>query len=148
MRSMMTLLSAGFGHFDSAEFDELCSHAFNLHAVDLFHQRGRKSIFHAKHDANLVHSHLTCHFEKTRRLLSECHPDWFTSLHAFQCDPDRSSLADFTSCGGDGFLLFVASARETDKEKATIADTEIAGRVFPQPLKIVDAYRGEGYKAP
>src|SRR6266436_4779891 len=51
-------VAAGLGHLYSAKFDELRGDALDLHAVDLFHQSRRKSIFHAEHDADLVHNNL------------------------------------------------------------------------------------------
>ena len=59
-------IAAGFRHLHSAQLDELGSHAVNLHAVDLLHQRGRKSILHAEHDADFVHGCLTF-------ILATCH---------------------------------------------------------------------------
>ena len=64
-------IAAGFGHLHAAELDELGGHALDLHVVDLFHQRWRKSIFHAEHDADFFHGCLTLYEKYFTAIL--CH---------------------------------------------------------------------------
>ncbi len=58
-------IPAGIGHLDAAHLDELRGHALDLHAVDLFHQRRRKGIFHPENDSDFLHDP-PCHPERSR----------------------------------------------------------------------------------